>query len=283
MTRQALGKGLDVLLPQSPAPASALIELQLDRIQPNPLQPRMQFEPEKLQELAASIKENGVLQPIVVRPSGGGYEIVVGERRWRAAQQVNLERIPAIVQQVSDEKMLELALVENIQRDDLSPIEEGQAYQLLADQFALTHEEIAQRVGRSRTAITNSLRLLRLPRLIQEKVMSEEMSMGHARALIPLSRKDQLHLAEQIITRGLSVRQTEQRAQLCLDPPKPRTTTKDPNIRAAEQKLEERWKTRVEIRRRGQRGQIILHFHSPDDLERLYQDLWCCQPEQINA
>ncbi len=279
MTRQALGKGLDVLLPQSPAPASALIELQLDRIQPNPLQPRMQFEPEKLQELAASIKENGVLQPIVVRPSGGGYEIVVGERRWRAAQQVNLERIPAIVQQVSDEKMLELALVENIQRDDLSPIEEGQAYQLLADQFALTHEEIAQRVGRSRTAITNSLRLLRLPRLIQEKVMSEEMSMGHARALIPLSRKDQLHLAEQIITRGLSVRQTEQRAQLCLDPPKPRTTTKDPNIRAAEQKLEERWKTRVEIRRRGQRGQIILHFHSPDDLERLYQDLWCCQPE----
>jgi len=279
MTRQALGKGLDVLLPQSPAPASALIELQLDRIQPNPLQPRMQFEPEKLQELATSIKENGVLQPIVVRPSGGGYEIVVGERRWRAAQQVNLERIPAIVQQVSDEKMLELALVENIQRDDLSPIEEGQAYQLLADQFALTHEEIAQRVGRSRTAITNSLRLLRLPRLIQEKVMSEEMSMGHARALIPLSRKDQLHLAEQIITRGLSVRQTEQRAQLCLDPPKPRTTTKDPNIRAAEQKLEERWKTRVEIRRRGQRGQIILHFHSPDDLERLYQDLWCCQPE----
>ena len=279
MTRQALGKGLDVLLPQSPAPASALIELQLDRIQPNPLQPRMQFEPEKLQELAASIKENGVLQPIVVRPSGGGYEIVVGERRWRAAQQVNLERIPAIVQQVSDEKMLELALVENIQRDDLSPIEEGQAYQLLADQFALTHEEIAQRVGRSRTAITNSLRLLRLPRLIQEKVMSEEMSMGHARALIPLSRKDQLHLAEQIITRGLSVRQTEQRAQLCLDPPKPRTTTKDPNIRAAEQKLEERWKTRVEIHRQGQRGQIILHFHSPDDLERLYQDLWCCQPE----
>ena len=279
MKRQALGKGLDILLPQRPAPAAALIELDLDKIQPNPLQPRMQFEPGKLQELAASIKENGVLQPIVVRASGSGYEIVVGERRWRAAQQIGLERIPAIVQHVSDEKMLELALVENIQRDELSPIEEGQAYQLLADQFALTHEEIAQRVGRSRTAITNSLRLLRLPRLIQEKVMSEEMSMGHARALIPLSRKDQLHLAEQIITRGLSVRQTEQRAQLCLDPPKPRTTTKDPNIRAAEQKLEERWKTRVEIRRRGQRGQIILHFHSPDDLERLYQDLWCCQPE----
>ncbi len=278
MKRQALGKGLDVLLPQIPAPAAALIELDLDQIQPNPLQPRLQFEPGKLQELAASIKENGVLQPIVVRSSGGGYEIVVGERRWRAAQQVGLERIPAIVQHVSDEKMLELALVENIQRDDLSPIEEGQAYQLLAEQIALTHEEIAQRVGRSRTAVTNSLRLLRLPSLIQEKVMNEEMSMGHARALIPLSREDQLHLAEQIIARGLSVRETERRAQLCLDPPKPRTPTKDPNIRAAEQKLEERWKTRVEIRRQGQRGQIILHFHSPDDLERLYQDLWCCHP-----
>ena len=279
MRRQALGKGLDVLLPQSPAPVATLIELDLDQIQPNPLQPRLQFKPEKLQELATSIKENGVIQPIVVRASGGGYEIVVGERRWRAARQVGLECIPAIVQHVSDEKMLELALVENIQRDDLSPIEEGQAYQLLADQFALTHEEIAYRVGRSRTAITNSLRLLRLPSLIQEKVMNEELSMGHARALIPLPRKDQLHLAEQIIARGLSVRETERRAQLCLDPPKPRTPTKDPNLQAAEQKLEERWKTRVEIRRRGQRGKIILHFHSPDDLERLYQDLWCCHPD----
>ncbi len=279
MKRQALGKGLEVLLPQSPARAAALVELDLDQIQPNPLQPRLLFEPEKLRELAASIKENGVLQPIVVRGSGNGYEIVVGERRWRAAQQVGLERIPAIVQHVSDEKMLELALVENIQRDELSPIEEAQAYQLLAEQFALTHEEIAQRVGRSRTAITNSLRLLRLPRLIQEKVMNEEMSMGHARALIPLFRKDQLHLAEQIIARGLSVRETERRAQLCLDPPKPQTSTKDPNIQAAEQKLEERWKTRVEIHRRGKRGKIVLHFHSPDDLERLYQDLWCCHPE----
>lgn len=280
MTRQALGKGLDVLLPQGPARATALVELDLDQIQPNPLQPRLQFEPGKLEELAASIEENGVLQPIVVRGSGGGYEIVVGERRWRAAQQVGLERIPAIVQHVSDEKMLELALVENIQRDELSPIEEGQAYQLLADQFALTHEEIARRVGRSRTAVTNSLRLLRLPSFIQEKVMNKEMSMGHARALIPLSRKDQLQLAEQIVARGLSVREAERRAKLCLDPPKPRTAAaKDPNIRAAEQKLEERWKTRVEIRRRGQQGQIVLHFHSPDDLERLYQDLWCCQPE----
>ena len=279
MKRQALGKGLGVLLPPNPAPSTSLIELDLDRIQPNPLQPRLQFEPEKLQELAASIKENGVLQPIIVRANGGGYEIVVGERRWRAAQQVGLQSIPAIIQHVSDEKMLELALVENIQRDELSPIEEGQAYQLLADQFALTHDEIARRVGRSRTAVTNSLRLLRLPRSIQEAVMSRKLSMGHARALIPLPREDQLHLAQQVIARGLSVRETERRVQLRLDPPQPRTPTKDPNIRDAEQKLEERWKTRVEIRRRGRRGQIVLHFNSPDDLERLYQDLWCCQPE----
>ena len=278
MKRQALGKGLDVLLPPTPVSSTALIELDLDRIQPNPLQPRLRFEPGKLEKLAASIKENGVLQPIVVRKSGGGYEIVVGERRWRAAQKIGLDRIPAIVQHVSDEKMLELALVENIQRDELSPIEEGQAYQLLAEQLALTHDEIASRVGRSRTAVTNSLRLLRLPSSIQEAVMNDELSMGHARALIPLPTKEQLLLAQQIVTRGLSVRQAERRAQRYLSPPQSRTPIKDVNIRAAEQKLEERWKTRVEIRCRGQRGQVVLHFHSPDDLERLYQGLWSCQP-----
>lgn len=278
MKRQALGKGLEVLLPPAPVSPTALIELDLDRIQPNPLQPRLRFEPEKLEELASSIKENGVLQPIVVRKSGGGYEIVVGERRWRAAQNIGLERIPAIVQHVSDEKMLEMALVENIQRDDLSPIEEGQAYQLLAEQFALTHDEIARRVGRSRAAVTNSLRLLRLPGSIQEAVLNDELSMGHARALIPLPKKEQLLLARQIVTRGLSVREAERRAQRYLSPPQSRTPIKDANIRAAEQKLEERWKTRVEIRCRGQLGQIVLHFHSPDDLERLYQDLWSCQP-----
>ncbi len=278
MKRQALGKGLDLLLPPTPVSSTALIELDLDRIQPNPLQPRLRFEPGKLEELATSIKENGVLQPIVVRRSGGGYEIVVGERRWRAAQNIGLERIPAIVQHVSDEKMLEMALVENIQRDDLSPIEEGQAYQLLAEQFTLTHDEIARRVGRSRTAVTNSMRLLRLPSSIQEAVMNGALSMGHARSLIPLPRKEQLLLAQQIVTRGLSVREAERRAQRYLSPPQSRAPIKDVNIRAAEQKLEDRWKRRIEMRCRGQRGQIILYFDSPDDLERLYQDLWACQP-----
>ncbi len=165
MKRQALGKGLDALLPKSKPVPSALIALELDQIRRNPYQPRIHFESDKLQELAASIRENGVLQPVIVRQVDDGYELVAGERRWRAAQLAGLARIPAIVQEVSDEKLLERALVENIQRDDLNAIEEATAYQLLIEQFKLTQEELAQRVGKSRTAITNTLRLLRLPPL----------------------------------------------------------------------------------------------------------------------
>ncbi|MFQ5929601.1 MAG: ParB/RepB/Spo0J family partition protein, partial [Acidobacteriota bacterium] len=275
--RQALGRGLDILLPQTAVPSTALLRLDLDQIQPNTLQPRIKFEVQKLEELAASIKEKGVLQPIVVRQSENGYEIVAGERRWRAAQKAGLDRIPAIVQDVSDQRMLEIALVENIQRDELNPIEEAHAYELLVEQFSLTQEEIARRVGRSRTAVTNTLRLLRLPRVIQERVLNAEISMGHARALLPLCREEQIPLAQQIVARGLSVREVERRVQRCQNPSKPRPVLKDVNVRAAEQKLEERWKTRVEIRGRGTRGQIVLHFHSSEELGRLYETLLSCQ------
>jgi ParB family chromosome partitioning protein len=273
MKRQALGRGLDALLPPPMAPITSLIDLELEQIRPNSLQPRLRFEPQKLEELAASIAENGVLQPIVVRQNGAGYEIVAGERRWRAAQKAGLERIPALIQDVSDEKLLALALVENIQRDDLSPIEEAHAYQLLMEQFQLTQQEISRRVGRSRTAVTNTLRLLRLPRSIQEAVINQQLSMGHARALIPLGADQQTALAQQIIQQGLSVREVEWRVKRLQAPPKTQPATKDANLRAAERSLEERWKTRVEIRQRGTKGQVVLHFHSAEELDRLYEGL----------
>ncbi len=273
MKRQALGKGLDALLPKSKPVPSALVELGLDQIRRNPYQPRIHFESEKLQELAASIRENGVLQPVIVRRVDDGYELVAGERRWRAAQLAGLARIPAIVQEVSDEKLLERALVENIQRDDLNALEEATAYQLLIDQFKLTQEEVAQRVGKSRTAITNTLRLLRLPPPVQQGLLAGEVTMGHARALLPLPKAQQLALSRDIVKRGLSVRQVEQMVQRLLNPPAPKTPAPDSNTRSAAHKLEQRWKTRVDIIRTGSSGRIILHFSSEDELERLYGEL----------
>ena len=278
MKRQALGRGLDALLPKAPIPSkvaseSALMELDVDQVRPNALQPRLAFEPDKLEELAASIKENGVIQPIVVRRKKGGYEIIAGERRWRATQKAELAKIPAIVQDVSDEKMLEMALVENLQRDELSPIEEAHAYQLLIEQFGLTQERVARRVGRSRTAVTNTLRLLQLPSSIQKDVIRGELSMGHARSLIPLSKKEQLLLTQQIIELGLSVRDTERRAQRLQKPPSPAAAGKDPDVLAAEKQLEERWKTRAEIQLRKGKGRIALYFHSQEELDRLYHAL----------
>ncbi len=274
MKRKALGKGLDALLPQTNE-SGALVMIDIDLIHPNPLQPRLRFEIEKLDELAASIREKGILQPIVVRPTEIGYEIIAGERRWRACQRAAVHQIPAIVQDVSDQDMLELALIENIQRDDLSPIEEAQAYQLMVEQFGLTQEQVADKVARSRTAVTNTLRLLQLPKTIQEMVINRDLSMGHARALIPLEPRDQLQLARAIVARGLSVRDTERRAQRLTRASKPSRpkSSKDPNIRSAEERLEERWRTRVEIRQRGQKGQIVLHFDTSEELDRLFEDL----------
>ena len=286
MKRQALGKGLDVLLPQPPGVPmgegkSDLLKLSLGQIHPNPLQPRLSFQEDQLEELAASIRENGVIQPIVVRRSGGEYEIVAGERRWRAAKKAGLEKIPAIILNVSDEKMLEMALVENIQRAELSPIEEAHAYHLLISQFDLTQEEVARRVGRSRAAVTNALRLLQLPEDIQRNVVQGELSMGHARALVPLAKKDQLELAQQIIRLGLSVRSAERRARQLqggAENVRPRPD-KDPDVLAAENRLENHWKARAEIQVRKGRGRISLYFHSQEDLDQLFLGLLSCPPQ----
>jgi len=272
MKRQALGKGLDALLPKTKSGPS-LVEIELEQIRPNAYQPRMQFDSASLDELADSIREHGVLQPIVVRRADSGYELIAGERRWRAAQKAGLARVPALIQDVSDEKMLERALVENIQRADLNAIEEANAYQLLVDEFHLTQEEVAARVGKSRTAVTNTLRLLKLPTAVQQAVLNGEISMGHARALLTLPKQTQLAVLKDIIKKGLSVRQVEQLANRLANPAPPRLKAVDPNTSAAARRLEQQWKTRVEIVRSGKAGRIVFHFFSEEELERLYSGL----------
>ncbi len=271
--RKALGKGLDALLPETPASPFRLLDV--DQIRPNSMQPRVLFDDAKLEELAASIREKGLLQPVVVRPVDDGYELIAGERRWRASQRAGLERIPALVKDVSDPESLQLALIENVQRDDLSPIEEAQAYRLMVEQFGMTQEAVATSVGRSRASVANTLRLLQLPKAIQAMVSSGELSMGHARALLPLSPAQQNALAREIVRQGLSVRQTERRVQklLAREQPSRRQGPRDPNLAAAERRLEERWQTRVEIRSRGGAGSIVLHYHSPEELDRLFEAL----------
>ena len=272
MKRRALGRGLDALLPK-PETTSFFLQVELDRIRPNPFQPRIRMDSARLQELADSITENGVLQPIVVRSRPEGYEIVAGERRWKAAQQAGLSRIPAVVQDLSDERMVEVAVVENIQRDELSPIEEAHAYHILIQDFRLTQEQVSQRVGRSRAAVANTLRLLRLPKAVQESLLDGKISMGHARALIPLTQAQQLKLARQIVSEDLSVRQVERRVQALRRGPTSRPSSVDPNVKAAQQRLQRRWKTRVRIRARGSKGQIVFHYDSSEELDRLYENL----------
>src|SRR6266851_1694373 len=221
--RKALGRGLSSLLPtraSTPTPTTAPpaqeasraapTHLQIDAIQPNPMQPRRIFRPERLEELAASIRANGVIQPPIVRKHGDGYQIVAGERRWRAARLAGLAEIPVVVQEVADPQMLELALIENIQREDLNPIETAHAYDRLNRELGLSHEEIGRRTGKDRTSITNIIRLLKLPKEVQVLLAEHRLSMGHARAILGLAAADrQVHLAEKAAAQGLSVRQVE--------------------------------------------------------------------------
>lgn len=282
MRRQALGKGLDALLPGSPDRTNTIVNVPISQVVPNPYQPRMQFPDDELETLAASIRERGLLQPIIVRPTGEGYEIIAGERRWRAAQRAGLPEIPALIKDVSEQDLLELALVENVQRADLSPIEEAQAYRLLADEFGLTQEEIAKRVGRSRSAVANLMRLLQLPTEVQAMVLAGELSMGHARALVSAPRRVQVSLARQAIQEGWSVRQMEDRVRrntpaVSKEPRPPRPT--DPNLRAAEERLEKHLLTKVEIRPQSNgRGAILIHYYSEEDLDRLYETLISTRP-----
>jgi len=275
-----LGRGLGALL-SAEGTATAIEDpntIAIDLIDPSPLQPRGIFDELKLDELAQSISANGVVQPLIVRPKQDRFELIAGERRWRAAQRAGLTRVPAIVRNVSDDKVLELALIENIQREDLNPIEEARAYKKLIDTVGLTQEVVAERVGRDRSYVTNFLRLLRLPEDLQELVQAGRISTGHARTLLGLPDvAAQRRLARKIIERDLSVRATEQAVRQ-LTEPRGRATkdakpsVADPNVRAAETRLRRHFGTQVRIVQASgsAAGRIELEYYNQGDLDRIY-------------
>lgn len=280
MPRQTLGRGLSALLDEMPeVPEAASQEIDIDLISPNPEQPRTRFTEENLEDLAQSIRTNGVVQPIVVRSKNGRYEIVAGERRWRASQRAELRRIPAVVKEVSDEKMLELALVENIQREELNPIEEAKAYRKLIDTIGLTQEVLSERIGKSRSVIATAVRLLRLPGDIQHSIEEGSLSMGHGRALLTTDDlKIQRTVANLIIDKGLSVREAEKAVKQLSKSPQPIhnkvfTRTADPNVKVAETRLMRSLNTNVKIQpaKKGTGGKIEIEYYSTDDLDRIYQ------------
>ena len=286
--RPALGKGLSALIPDMPEVRTGAgpTEVDVDLISPNEHQPRHRFEDARLDELAQSIKANGVIQPIVVRKVDGGYRIIAGERRWRAAQRAGLTRVPVVIKEVaagSEAKMLEMALIENIQREDLNPIDQAAAYEKLSTDFRMTQEEIAAAVGKDRSSVANHMRLLKLPQEVRAEVAGGRLSMGHARALLAIVDEGaQRQIAREVIARNLSVRETEamvkrlgqesasaQRSGTAHG--KPAVT--DVHTRAAEDKLRMTLGTRVRINRKGKGGRIEIDFGSEDELQRLYEHL----------
>jgi ParB family chromosome partitioning protein len=280
--RSGLGRGLEALIPKGEQARTGFAIIPIERVSANPHQPRALFDEEALASLAASIVEVGVLQPIIVREAEeGSYTLVAGERRWRAARKVGLQEIPAIIRESDDRSLLTEALVENLQREDLSPLEEATAYQELLEDFGLTHEEVGSRVGKSRSAVTNSLRLLQLPAAIQGKLERGELSAGHARALLGLDdRKFAEHIAERAAKEGWSVRQVEDAVRARnqaigdhgtnrrVEVPRPAA------IVELENRLRERLATRVKIKYANDRGKLIVDFTSLDDLERIYRQFF---------
>jgi ParB family chromosome partitioning protein len=275
MTNRGLGRGLGALLSSTPPESDMLVEISVDQVTTNPNQPRKHFESNGLEELAASIRTSGVIQPIIVRHTGSGYQLIAGERRWRAARQAGLDRIPAIVREASDAESLELALVENLLREDLNPLEESEAYRHLLDQFGWTQDQLAQRIGRDRTSIANSLRLLRLPEAIQADLRAGRLTMGHARALLALpSTADQLKLRDDILAHDWSVRTTEDSIRANEKTSATRRTPRrrrghSPELAALEQSLQRALQTRVAIAGDGRRGKIEVTYANAEELERL--------------
>lgn len=280
MSRQALGRGLSALLGEESeaSQSEGFLELDVDVLITNSEQPRENFSEEELEQLAQSIRANGVVQPILVRPHGKTYQIVAGERRWRAAQKAELKKIPAIVREISDDKLLEVALIENIQRQELNPVEESRAYQKLIDSFGLTQEQVAERVGKTRPFVANYLRLLRLPAKVLRYLENGMLSVGHARALLSINGDTAIEsLASKIISGAMSVRETEKAVKKLLSPSKPKVRfadedKTDPNIGRAETKLRRRYGTHVKIVKQasGTKGKIEFEFYGEADLDRIY-------------
>jgi ParB family chromosome partitioning protein len=260
---------------KTPITAETQTRVPIHAIQPNPLQPRTLFQAEKLEELAASIRANGIIQPLIVRHRGDGYQIVAGERRWRAAQLAGLIEVPVVVQEVSDPKLLEIALIENIQREDLNALETAHAYDRLSREMGLSQEEIGKRTGKDRASIANTIRLLKLPMPVQQLIADQRISMGHARAILALTTADeQIELAQKAADQGMSVRQVEAAVQKMSSPSShPKEERKqDPNVRAAGEALEHALATRVRIiEQNDKKGRIEIEYYSSDDLDRIYQ------------
>jgi ParB family chromosome partitioning protein len=280
--RQALGKGLSALIPDAPIASPASLEVDIDRLVPNSFQPRGSMDDERLEDLARSIRSNGVIQPILVRRAGERFHIIAGERRWRAAQRAGLLRVPVVVRDVPaghDRSLLELALIENIQRETLNPIDEALAYRRLTDEFGMTQDEVAAAVGKDRTSVSNVLRLLKLPAEVQAEVAGGGLAMGHARALLALQGEaNQRSLAREVIAKGLSVRETESLVRRAVDtatqlPATARAAQTDVHTRAAEDRLRLHFGTRVRIVRRGSKGRIEIDFGSEAELIRIYDQI----------
>jgi ParB family chromosome partitioning protein len=280
--RPALGKGLSALIPEAPELEITPTEVEIDRLSPNTFQPRGGMDDARLEELARSIKANGVIQPIVVRRSGNRFQIIAGERRWRAAQKAGLGRVPIVVKDVAagqEQSLLEIALVENIQRENLNPIDEASAYRRLSNEFHLTQEQIAVAVGKDRATVANFMRLLKLPEDVRSEVAAGTLSMGHARALLGLfDEGDQRRIARDILARNLSVRETEALVKSAVESTRPTAEAApakpvDVHTRAAEERLRLALGTRVRILRKGSGGRIEIDFVSEEELIRIYEQL----------
>ncbi len=280
MQKQALGKGLGALIPDLSAldekekKALGILEIELDKLVPNEYQPRKVFNDEKLKELAASIKVQGVIQPIIVHRIGTNFGLIAGERRWRAARLAGLKTIPALVREASKRELIEQALIENIQREDLNPLEAAEAFKQLQDEYKLTQEDLARRVGKERSTITNFLRLLGLPKEIKQHLAAGSLSMGHAKALLSLERlRDQMLAANQIVKKALSVREAEALAHALKRPAKERKTRKSTEFKAVEERLRKSLGTKVSIAPATKGGRIVIEYYSSEELERILEKI----------
>jgi ParB family chromosome partitioning protein len=274
--KSGLGKGLDALLPaaEEQSQVSGVRQISTDTIFPNPRQPRANFNTEELDELAASIREHGVIQPLIITvgDTPGSYILIAGERRLLAAKSIEMETVPVIIREASDQELVEIALVENVQRADLGPLETSEAYRQLSEDFGLSHEEIAARVGKSRTTITNSLRLLNLPEEVKQALVSEKISEGHARALLSLpSKKAQVAALNSILKLSLNVRQTEELVRKLggEKPTVPAPPPADPEIKALEEQLRQHLGTKVSLNQKSNGGTLTIHYYSAEELDTL--------------
>lgn len=284
MTRKALGKGIDALFGDAPKEAETahkaasgpdITVLPLEQIVPNTHQPRKEFDDEKLNELVASIQQNGVIQPIVVQRQGEGYQLICGERRWRASQKAGRKDIPVVIRDVTDTESLQLALIENIHRQDLNPIEEAEAYQRLVQDHGLTQDEVAQQVGKNRATVANTLRLLKLSKAIKDDLASGRLSMGHARALLAIgNERDREDARQQAVRKGLNVRQLEQMAQRLSQPttsrPEKKSAQKDVFINDLEKQFQRALGTKVSVNAGKKGGQVVIQYYDNDDLQRIH-------------